>query len=361
MTSLRRLVPRDEILLRVVLLFLMFMMLLAYYAGNIIQNVPAGHAGVLWSRFFGGTVTERTFGEGIHLIFPWDKMYVYDVRTQHLTDSFEAVTLDGLSITLTLDVRYHVLPERAGLLHKYVGEEYRDKLIAPLVGAFSRTQVSRFAAEEVYSTQRLFIESEILRQVRRRRGIEIAGLPDELVFLHYDTVLLHGVALPPRFREAIESKVTQQQVQQEWRFRVEREQLEADRRVIEARATRDILAFFPGAAGETYLRLKAIEAMHSLAASHNAKIVVTGPNAPPVPIVVGADGQPPAAALAAEALSRLAAPGLLNGALAPAPTPPGSLPTLAPPTPPVPPAPAPPVTTTAPAIRSQAPAPADAR
>jgi prohibitin 2 len=333
MASLRRYIPGDEILLRFVLMFLMGVMLLAYYSPNIIQNVPSGHAGVLWSRFFGGTVTDRRYGEGIHLIFPWDKMYLYDVRTQHLTDTFEAVTLDGLSVNITLDVRYHILPSMVGLLHRYVGENFRATLIDPSIGAHTRTQVSRFTAEEVYSSQRLFIEREILNQVRSRHGVQVADLQQPLVFLYYDSVLVHGVDLPPRFRDAIENKITQQQVLQEWAFRVERERLESERRLIEAEATRSIVALFPERLTETYLRLRAVEALQSLAASPNAKIVVTGPNAPAMPVVIGADGLGGAAAAAA-----------------PGATPSPSAPTVVPPTPRTNPLTAPAPTTTAPGI-----------
>lgn len=156
----------DEVLMRIVLCILILAMLGIYFSSNIIISIQAGHVGVLWSRFGGGTVTDRVYGEGIHLIFPWDKMIPYDVRAHHVIRSYDAITSDGLAIKVALDVRYHVDADRAGFLHKYVGEDYIDVAIAPRVGAFARAQLSRFSAEEIYSKNRLYIEHAILDQLR---------------------------------------------------------------------------------------------------------------------------------------------------------------------------------------------------
>ena len=36
--------------------------------------VNAGEASVLFRRFGGGTVVDRVYGEGFHVIFPWNRM-----------------------------------------------------------------------------------------------------------------------------------------------------------------------------------------------------------------------------------------------------------------------------------------------
>jgi len=52
-------------------------------APRMIYTIPAGHVGVLWKRLDGGTVLNRTLGEGIKVICPGiDRLY--DVRMQLL-------------------------------------------------------------------------------------------------------------------------------------------------------------------------------------------------------------------------------------------------------------------------------------
>jgi hypothetical protein len=43
-------------------------------------RIDSGRAGVLW-KWFGGTQPE-VYGEGVHIVAPWNRMLVYDIRTQ---------------------------------------------------------------------------------------------------------------------------------------------------------------------------------------------------------------------------------------------------------------------------------------
>lgn len=280
----------DETLMRIVLCILVLALMAIYFAPNIIVTIPAGHVGVLWSRFGGGTVTDRVYGEGIHLIFPWDKMVPYDARAQHVTRTYDAITLDGLGIKMTVDVRYHVKRAEAGYLHKYVGESYVDIVINSRIGAFVRAELAQYTAEEIYSRNRRYIEHSILEQARTNR-LNVASFKEAHVHpIAYDDVLIHAIELPERVRAAIESKVVQFEAQREWEYRVEREKLESQRRVIEANATKTVLDTLGDKLTDRYLQLRSIDAMLQLATSPNAKVVVMTPGAPALPLVMGGPG-----------------------------------------------------------------------
>jgi hypothetical protein len=62
-------------------------------------RIDSGHSGVKW-KFFGGTVMDQTYGEGVHIVPPWDRMYVYDVRTQDRKEDLQILTNNGLSVSL---------------------------------------------------------------------------------------------------------------------------------------------------------------------------------------------------------------------------------------------------------------------
>src|ERR1700692_4078660 len=59
---------------------------------NMVMTVPSGQVGVLWERFRGGTVLDprRLRDEGLHIILPWDRLFLYDLRLQSATETYNA-------------------------------------------------------------------------------------------------------------------------------------------------------------------------------------------------------------------------------------------------------------------------------
>src|SRR4051812_4433420 len=70
-----------------------------------VYTVPAGQVGVLWKRF-SGTVLDRTLGSGLHIIAPWDRIYIYNLRIQIIDHHFDVLTADGLKITVNIAYRF---------------------------------------------------------------------------------------------------------------------------------------------------------------------------------------------------------------------------------------------------------------
>lgn len=83
--------------LRTAILIGLLFLLIAIFAlaPQIFITVPAGHVAVMWYRFFGGTVVDTTYGEGIHMIFPWDEMYIYDARLQNQARVYDTISSNG--------------------------------------------------------------------------------------------------------------------------------------------------------------------------------------------------------------------------------------------------------------------------
>jgi hypothetical protein len=68
-------------------------------------RIEPGHQGVLW-MFFGGTQPE-TYGEGIHVVWPLNKMIIYDVRVQERLETVAIRTrLPCRDASLHVSVRY---------------------------------------------------------------------------------------------------------------------------------------------------------------------------------------------------------------------------------------------------------------
>ncbi|MGB0254886.1 MAG: SPFH domain-containing protein, partial [Flavobacteriaceae bacterium] len=71
-------------------------------------NIGYGEAGVVWERFGGGTVTdEAPLGEGFHIIAPWNRVYIYNIKQQEEFESgMRVLSSNGLEISLDVSVLY---------------------------------------------------------------------------------------------------------------------------------------------------------------------------------------------------------------------------------------------------------------
>ncbi len=64
-------------------------------------TIGSGEAGVLYKTFGGGVVTEEPpLGEGFHLVAPWNKVYIYEVRQQEVFEKMKVLSSNGLDIQL---------------------------------------------------------------------------------------------------------------------------------------------------------------------------------------------------------------------------------------------------------------------
>ncbi len=284
---------------------LLGLVLLAYFFDRIFINVYPGQAAVLWKRFHGGTDLEFIYNEGFHVIPPWDKMYIYDTRIQHVPFEFAALSKDGLPIKFELSVRY--LPDRnhLPLLHTTVGPDYVIKVVQPEVQAHVRKVVANYLPEEIYTSEGYLLQ--IIMQGA------MGAMAERYVIL--DNLLIRRMTLPNTIAEAIERKLAQKQYVQELDYRLQSEEKEARRKAIEAEGIRrfqDIVkasGFF-----EKYLQFKGIDATLALAKSDNSKVVVIGGGGSNLPLIMNMDAAkaetaapPPAASVVDKPASTTAA------------------------------------------------------
>jgi len=254
-------------------------------------TIGPGHGGVMWWRLFGGTDVHRpALGEGLHLIFPWDRIYVYDMRLQEKPGNYTILSRDGMHIDAHVVIRWSLIPDTLGKLHKTLGPDYIKSLIDPEVGTYLRDKLSRFTVEEMLALDRNATQQEIIDTIGRQ------GLPNGIGKLGDDgsdgnvvalnDINIESINFPEALREAVAGKLRQAQVVGEYSFRVEREKLESQRRVIEAEGIRKFQEIVTPAISDAYLRWRGIEATLKLAESPNAKIVIVGSGPGGLPVIL---------------------------------------------------------------------------
>jgi prohibitin 1 len=272
--------------------FLLFAFLLVFLFHNIYHTVPAGHVGVLWKRFGGGTVTETVYPEGFRLTWPWDLFHIYDVRLQKIEREVKVLSSDGLEITLQLVWRYHLNQKTVAELHKAIGPDYSESLITPTVGARARDIISMYQPEEIYTERRLIIQNKILESVRLFLGDQFKPNSDDREsYIRFEDVLIKGMTLPTGVQEAIVRKNAAFHEMEEYTFRIQKENKEADRKRAEAAGIRHFQEIVSSGMSDSYLRWRGIEATLELAKSPNAKVVVIGNAKNGLPLILNAESQ----------------------------------------------------------------------
>jgi regulator of protease activity HflC (stomatin/prohibitin superfamily) len=283
--------------LPMVVIYLMVATLMAIVLyPHMVVTVPSGEVGVLWKRFGGGTVLDprRLKNEGFNLILPWNQVFLYDLRLQSFTESYNAISSDGVSLTAAVNVRFRLQRDAVPVLHQAIGPNYEKVLVQPGIGSLTREVMAQYTAEQVYSTARQEIQDKIRSLAEDRlseKMMEHEGEESYRVSMR-DTVILYdilvaGIELPAAIVGAINRKTEQYYIAEEYKFRVEREKRESERKKIEAEGIRDFQQTVTQGISESYLRWRGIEATLQLSQSTNAKVVVIGSGKDGLPIILG--------------------------------------------------------------------------
>ncbi len=241
-------------------------------------TIDAGHKGVLFKRFAGGLDKENTFNQGFHVVMPWNTMHIYDVRLNEAYEVMEVLSRNGLTIRVDMSYRFRPVQDRIGHLHDNVGVDFHRRIIIPELRSATREVIGKYNPEELYSTMREAIQTEIYERTRD------ASARNDIII---DAVLIREVELPMSLQEAIERKLREEQAALEYEFRLERERQEAERRIIEAEAIAEANRLVSASLNDNILRNKGIEATVRLANSENAKVVVVGGGGDGLPLILG--------------------------------------------------------------------------
>jgi regulator of protease activity HflC (stomatin/prohibitin superfamily) len=260
------------------LAFLRLLFAIVYFWPRVVVTIHAGQEGVLWRRF-SGTGLDIVLLEGVHLIFPWDHVYVYDVRIQRVDHTVEILSTDGLEISVEVSTRYFPVMKTVPRLHQKVGPDYVTRIIIPEVVLAVREVMGKYRPQELYTRR----TEEMQAQIKSRAAAQVQDR-----FITIDDVLIRKIVLPASVQQAIQRKLTQEQEAQEYEFRLQKETREAERKRREALGIATYQTIVSGGLKPEFLRWKGIEATLELAKSPNAKVIVIG-NGEGLPLILNAE------------------------------------------------------------------------
>jgi len=180
-------------------------------------------------------------------------------------------------VSVRYSVRYFLEKDTLPLLHQHVGPDYVNVVVRPEVRSVMRSVFGQFKPEEIYTTQKAIEE----------RISAISKVHLEARFISLDDVPIESITLPVRISSAIESKLAQQQVDQEYAFRISIANKESERKRIEAEGIRQYNQAVDSSLTANVLSWHGILATQDLAKSANAKIVVIGGGKTGLPLILG--------------------------------------------------------------------------
>ncbi len=243
---------------------------------RMVVSIRSGESGVMY-RFFTGTEMEQIYDEGVHLLWPWDRMFIYDMRLQTKEREYSLLTSSGLPVLLNVAVRYRPDIRMLPLLHVAVGPDYLEKVVFPETEAVLRRAVGQYGPEEVYTSKRGFLESIVVSSLSKV----------ESRYILIDDVLVKSVDLPVPVRDAIEQKLVLGEQEKAYEYRLAIERKEAERKKIEAGGIQEYQRRVGETLTQDLLRWQGIQATRELATSNNAKTVVIGAGKDGLPLILG--------------------------------------------------------------------------
>jgi regulator of protease activity HflC (stomatin/prohibitin superfamily) len=220
-----------------------------------INIVPAGYTGVC--HLF-GKVRDQELSSGIHLVNPFAEVTKLDIRTKDYTmsltrgegrrdesDSISALTKEGLMVALDITVLYKLQEDSASEIYKTVGRSYDEVIIRPAIRSSIREIIATYEAKDIYSEKRKEVTAQIIDSLSKKiltRGIII------------EDVLLRDVILPEKLADSIQEKLTAEQEAEKYNFILQKEEKEAERKIIEANAQKNAQKIINESLTPAYLR-----------------------------------------------------------------------------------------------------------
>lgn len=185
-------------------------------------TVGAGERGILLQF---GAVKDKVFDEGLYFKVPLIQRVVkMDVKIQKDEVPATASSKDLQIITSKIAINYHLSPDKVNNVWQDVGKEYNSRIIAPSIQEAVKAVTAKFTAEEL-----IVKREEVKNQIKinlAERLIKNNIVVDEINITAFD--------FSQAFNEAIEAKVTAEQLKLKAEMDLERIKIEADQRVAES-------------------------------------------------------------------------------------------------------------------------------
>ncbi len=186
-------------------------------------TIGAGERGVLLQF---GAVKDKVFDEGLYIKIPLiQRVVTMDVKIKKDEVPASASSKDLQIVTSKIALNYHLDPDAVNKVWQEVGKNYNARIIAPSIQEAVKAVTAKFTAEELI-TKREIVKEQIKANLAERL-FERNIMVDEFNIIDF--------SFSTAFNDAIEAKVTAEQLKLKAERDLERIKIEAEQKIAEAR------------------------------------------------------------------------------------------------------------------------------
>ncbi|WP_236609664.1 prohibitin family protein [Archaeoglobus sulfaticallidus] len=175
-----------------------------------------------------GVVKDEELTEGLHIVKPFIteviRMPIYEKTLEMVGERhIKALTSEGLPVYFDMAVQYKINPTKASDVYKSL-KNY-EVWMESRIRAHARDMVAQYKAEDLYTEGRTKIQGDFEKKLSEEfepYGIIITA------------VLIRNIDLPQSVESAIEAKIQAKQEAERMQFVIQKEELEKQRKIIEA-------------------------------------------------------------------------------------------------------------------------------
>ncbi|MGY8989458.1 MAG: SPFH domain-containing protein, partial [Flavobacteriales bacterium] len=252
--------------------------LLFMFGSNMSTNVQPGEKGVMFYTLGNGLDTQEVYGQGMNFYLPWNKMIVYNVKTQTLPFRVDGKDSAQVQCALAMNVIYRPIPEEIGLLENEIGADYVNKLIKPKLEDIALTVIKQFDYKSIISNKKddvkLLIEKMMKAELSSRHII-------------IEEIKISDIIISDEIEASITRVVKAEQLMLEQKYVKERALEEKAIKLIQADAEAEYNLKVMPTLTHQILQFKGIEATKEIAKSPNSKVIVIGNSDGDLPIILG--------------------------------------------------------------------------
>ena len=235
-------------------------------------TIYPGEVGVKIQR---GIMEDKVYNAGRVRIPVNTRLIRVPIRTINREVKLDLPSKEGLNVRAEISILYHVQGEKVPQIIREVGVNYEEVVILSVFRSASADICAQFYAKDMHSGKRDEIEKAIqtkMTNLLTGRGVII------------EAVLLKSISLPPGLYTAIEDKLEAEQEAQRMEFVLQKEKMEAQRKKIEAKGTAESQKILSDGLNSNTIQWRSLEVLNNLAASPNAKLIITDGQ---TPIILG--------------------------------------------------------------------------
>jgi len=200
-----------------------------------VRMVPPGEVGVRVNRLTGGIAV---LGEGPAMVLPLvQEMRRYPLRDQIYKPTASATadgpspfqTVEGLSVGVSVTVRYALDPDRVGDIAKRLPANVGQEIIEPVVDGVLHRSLAKHTVREIFTDKRIEIQQDIeqeLRTLLAKDGVVVRSL------------FIGHVDLPAQYRTGLEGLLSEELATEKMQYTLQLKEKQVKEKALEADAAK---------------------------------------------------------------------------------------------------------------------------